>query len=467
MEYEAYKQSKQESQKKRRTGLKRALYIVGALLLLGILIAVSLGWNLLSGLNRTPSSTFEDEDAVTYTPTPAAAPTAAPPTPTPAATPEPTPLPLSELYTQTILAPEALERMEQNLADTRFIQILLIGVDRRGSSGNSRADTVMIATIDKKNNRLKLTTLMRDMLVNIPGHGYGKMNTAAAVGGVELLTQTINENFHMNLHEYVLVDFNMFEQIIDELGGITIKMKAEEISAANDCIAGLNKERGEYLWDGFIFAEAGNVKLTGKQALGYARVRHIDSEFSRTTRQFKVLNTVFAVFKQAGVSKQYKLLQGILPLVKTNITNARILECAVGALGMDVNGLLYYRLPAEDLFENGKWERKFVFLCDIPANAQALHGFLFDSQEAADDAKVLTPGASLPPRTPSVYLGEDGNYYYYSTGQAVPPSTPDFETSAEGPTYSYNGIIVTVDEYGNLVDMNGNIVAAAGTWQAQ
>ena len=322
----------------------------------------------------------------------------------------------------------------------------------------------MIATIDKKNGRLKLTSLMRDMLVNIPDNGYGKMNRSAAVGGVELLLSTINQAFHMNLQDYVLVDFNMFEDVIDALGGVTVRMTAEEISAANDCIAGLNKERGiADLWDGFIFAEAGNVKLTGKQALGYARVRKIDSDFSRTNRQFKVLNAVFAKFKDASLTKQYSFLEEILPLVETNMTNARILECATSALSMNTQGLLSYRLPVDDLYENGRYEGSFVFLTDLPANALALHQFIFDAADEPDEAKVLSPGASLPPRTPTIYQGADGNYYYYATGQMVPTPTPDLNSLA-GQSFVVNGVTLTVDAAGNLVDAAGNIVYPAGSW---
>ena len=442
------------------------LILLSIVLLMGAVVAF-LGLNLLNKLDRTGSTTFEDENAVTYTPTPA--PTATPaltsgPTPSPTPTPIPSPLPLSELYNQTILTQEQLDYMDANLQDSRFIHVLLIGVDRRGSSGNSRADTVMIATIDKKNGRLKLTSLMRDMLVNIPDNGYGKMNRSAAVGGVELLLATINEAFHMNLQDYVLVDFNMFEDVIDALGGVTVRMSAEEISAANDCIAGLNKERGiADLWDGFIFAEAGNVKLTGKQALGYARVRKIDSDFSRTNRQFKVLNAVFAKFKDASLTKQYSFLEEILPLVETNMTNARILECATSALSMNTQGLLSYRLPVDDLYENGRYEGSFVFLTDLPANALALHQFIFDAADEPDEAKVLSPGASLPPRTPSIYQGADGNYYYYATGQMVPTPTPDLN-SLVGQSFVVNGVTLTVDAAGNLVDAAGNIVYPAGSW---
>ena len=298
--------------------------------------------------------------------------------------------------------------------------MLLIGVDRRGTKGDSNTDAMLIATIDTVNNRLKLTTIMRDMLVNIPGHGYGKLNSAAVKGGLDLLFETLNSNFYLNLSEYVLVDFNMFEEIVDALGGVTVRMSAEEISEANDCIAGLNKQRGiADTWDGFIFANEGNVKLTGKQALGYARIRHIDSDFNRTKRQFKLLNQIYAQFMKADVSRQYKMLEKILPMVETNMTNDRIISCATKALGMGAGGLLYCRIPADDTYKTDKYERKSVVLADMPANAKALHEFIFDSNQEAEAAKVLSPGESLPPRTPTIYQGADGNYYYYSDNSPV------------------------------------------------
>ncbi|MFR1265538.1 MAG: LCP family protein, partial [Christensenellales bacterium] len=245
--------------------------IVTAAAAIGILAA-----KLLNSISRPGTDTVfaENDGDIIITPAPAATPNA---TPEPSATPMPTPIPMSELYDQTWLDEATVEKLKADATDERYINVLLIGVDRRGTKGDSNTDAMLIATIDTVNNRLKLTTIMRDMLVNIPGHGYGKLNSAAVKGGLDLLFETLNSNFYLNLSEYVLVDFNMFEEIVDALGGVTVRMSAEEISEANDCIAGLNKQRGiADTWDGFIFANEGNVKLTGKQALGYARIRHID-----------------------------------------------------------------------------------------------------------------------------------------------------------------------------------------------
>ena len=404
---------------------KIMIRILLAVIGIALIAAVILGMNLLNSLNR-PGDTpiFEaTEDDILITPAPLPTFDA---TPAPSATPAPTPIPMSEVYEQTWLDPVTISNMEKNKADERYIHVLLIGVDRRSSSGNSNTDTMMIATIDTVHNSLKLTTIMRDMLVNIPGVGYGKMNSAAVRGGTELLFETINSNFCLDLTEYVLVDFSMFERIVDEIGGVTVKMTAEEISETNDCIAGLNKQRGiADTWDGFVFAEAGNVKLTGKQALGYARVRKIDSDFSRTERQYKLLNNIYAKFRSLDAAKQYKLIEDILPMVETNMTNQRIIDCAAKVLGMDVGGMLYCRIPAEDTYESAKYDRKSVVLADMPANAALLHQFIFLSAEEAEEAQVLKPGASLPPRTPTIYQGPDGNYYYYSNNMPAYTVTPD------------------------------------------
>ena len=83
------------------------------------------------------------------------------------------------------------------------------------------------------------------------------------------------------------------------------------------------------------------------------------------------------------------MLEKILPMVETNMTNDRIISCATKALGMGAGGLLYCRIPADETYKTDKYERKSVVLADMPANAKALHEFIFDSAEEAEAAKVL------------------------------------------------------------------------------
>lgn len=413
------------AKKKMSKGAKAALITLGVLAALALVIAL-LGLNLLNKISRPAEDIFANGQPAQAQETPTPAPETSA---TPAPTPEPTPLPLSDLGTQTRLTEDQQAKMAAHLEDGRFINVLLLGVDRRGSSGNSNTDTMMIATIDKLHNRLKLTSLMRDMLVDIPEKGIDKMNSAANKGGIPLLFSTIERNFDIKLDNYVLVDFNMFESIVDELGGVTVKMTAEEISETNNCIAGLNKQLGvEYLWDGFVFSEPGNVKLSGKQALSFARVRKIDSDFSRTKRQYELLRAIFAKFMAAGVTKQYSMLEKLMPNVETNMANADIISCATSALGMDVSGITFLRTPADGEYVSGKYNRKSVVIADLPASAWRIHEFIYESDEKAETASVLEPGQTLPPRTPTIYQGADGNYYYYGTMTPVYGAEPTPES---------------------------------------
>ncbi len=407
----------EKKQKAKRPWLKWALICFGGAIVLVVLAVFIMGSSLLGRLAKPGTVTFAEAaeetppPAATATPIPAATATPLPgqtPEPTPELTPEPTDepeLPLSELYPQTRLTDAQKALMASLNEDPQYLNVLLVGVDRRGRAGNSQADAIMIATLDKKNGRLKLTSLLRDLWVDIPGFGDFRINSAAAKGGMDLLMDTINANYSMNISRYVLVDFSMFEKIVDEMGGITIRMTGAEISAANDCIAGLNKQRNvEYLWDGFIFAEAGNVKCTGKQALGYARIRKIDSDFVRTNRQFKVLTAIFAKFRSKSLTQQYSIMNDILPLVETNLGGGEIIDAAISALSMDTGGILHESLPVEGLYRSARVKGSSVLVSDLPAHAWLLHQFIYFSDDVPGEAKELSPGASLPPRTPSPTL---------------------------------------------------------------
>lgn len=159
------------------------------------------------------------------------------------------------------------------------------------------------------------------------------------------------------------------------------------------------------------------MHLNGKQALGYARIRKLDSEFVRTGRQFKVLNMIFAKFRKFSVTKQYDLLYKLLPLVETSMTNDEIIDAAAKLLSTGQRGLMYYRLPIEGLYQNGKWEKHFVFFCDMGAMSVKLNEFVFHNADEVKSAVEQTPNPSLPPRTPSPVLPapDDGSSSGWST----------------------------------------------------
>ncbi len=326
---------------------------------------------------------------------------------------------------QSKLTNEELRAIEETQKREGAVNILLIGVDRRGSSGYSRSDTLLIATLDKKNSRLKLTSLMRDMYVPISGSGENRINSACAKGGPGLLMQTINDNFSMDLSTYVLVDFDMFDKIVDKLGGVTIEMSEGEVSEANDCIAGLNLQQGRERTKGLITKRSGKIKLTGQQALGYCRIRHFgNGDYARTSRQFKVLRAIYEKFMQVDAGKKLSVLYDVLPYVETNMADDQIIGLVTTVISMNINAdaLMHYRLPVEGTFKSTNIRGMQVLLPDIPANTLALHRFIYEATEA----EVL-PGSDTGRGTyhPKAYYDENGNL--------IDPNAPPTPTPAEFP----------------------------------
>lgn len=289
---------------------------------------------------------------------------------------------VSEVY-QSQLSQSEQAIMNETKKRSEVFNILLIGVDRRSTKNEpSRSDSMMIATIDAKNNRLKLTSIMRDLYVPIPGKGSNRINAACTAGGPGLVMKTINQNFNTDIENYVLVDFFMFEKIVDYLGGIPMNLSRGEVSEANDCIAGLNKQRKDPLRDGFITKREGDIILTGKQALGYCRMRHFgDGDFSRTSRQAKALQVILNMFLTADPVKQSQILYDILPMIETNLTSTQLLSLSTQVLSMGVKDIMHYRLPVQGKYKTSTVRGMWVLVPNIKTNAQALHEFLYEATQ--------------------------------------------------------------------------------------
>lgn len=167
------------------------------------------------------------------------------------------------------------------------LNVLVLGVDAL-SDGAQRSDTIMIASIDR--GMVRLTSLQRDMVVNIPGHGQQKINAAYAYGGPELVMRTVNEALDMNIVKYVVVDFAVLVKMVDALGGVRMDITAGEMEHINKNVV---LSAGVFIPLGYRASElteyGENVRLDGLQALAYARIRKLDSDFVRTSRQRAVI----------------------------------------------------------------------------------------------------------------------------------------------------------------------------------
>lgn len=264
--------------------------------------------------------------------------------------------------------------------DNDIVNILLVGSDTRselGSEKYGRSDTVMIATIDNKHNRLKLTSLMRDMDVDIPGYGKHKFNAAYSYGGPELLYKTIATNFGISLDGYAEVDFEAFKDIVDEVGGVEIELTEQEAQYLNttNYISGKKNRNVVPGWN----------TMNGAQALGYCRVRKraningTNNDQGRTERQRMVMSGIFDKVKKMPMSKWMDIIDVVLPNITTDISNGDIISYATDIVTMGTTEIDQYRIPVEGHYSNGNSPTDGeVLTLDLPANKQLLQDFLFE-----------------------------------------------------------------------------------------
>lgn len=239
----------------------------------------------------------------------------------------------SPVVETTPLDTESKPRSEEEIAEQNTVQwngkiinIALFGLDRRSQKEVGRSDSMMILTLDFLHNKIKLTSLMRDLDVPIEKHGTSKLNHAYAFGGPELAIKTINQNFGTDVRDYVSVDFFTLEKIIDVIGGVQIDVKAKELNMLNEQMnetAGIQNKKPIYL------KEAGMQTLNGMQAVSYARIRYVgNGDFERTERQRRVIMAMVDQVKEKGASVIPSLLLEVSPYIETSLDRQDILSLA-------------------------------------------------------------------------------------------------------------------------------------------
>lgn len=240
--------------------------------------------------------------------------------------------------------------------------ILLLGSDSRGED-NARADTIMIASYNPDKGTYKLASIMRDTYVSIPNHGQNKINAAQALGGPELLRQTIKENFGVDLQYYAILDFQGFVRLIDTAFPEGVEVDVEKRMSANIGVT----------------LEPGLQKLDGEHLLGYVRFRHdAIGDFGRVERQQKVVKEIGAQLTTVQtIPKLPKLIGVVTPFVNTNMNTADIIFMARGFLSDEGRSISTQRIPIENSFENQRISGAgAVLVIDFEENKQALSEFL-------------------------------------------------------------------------------------------
>lgn len=266
---------------------------------------------------------------------------------------------------------------DSELQHAEYIKnILLIGVDAREGeeAEKTRSDTMMLVTIDTRNNQIKLTSFLRDMYLEIPDYREDKLNAAQRHGGTQLLVDTLEYNFKIRIDNYMLVSFEMFTTIIDKLGGVDVEITEKEAKYINSKDH-MSRE------DGFAFPDTlsgGMQHFTGAQALWYSRIRYLDSDFMRTARQRKVISALVKKATQQQPTTLLSMAEEIMPMIRTDLTEDEIMNLGLHALTYLQYDIVQQQIPAQDAYKSGKRRSQDVLLPDMDKNRSLLKTFIFE-----------------------------------------------------------------------------------------
>ena len=242
-----------------------------------------------------------------------------------------------------------------------LINILLIGQDRRQyESTRQRSDAMILCTVNKEKKTVTLTSFVRDIYVQIPGYQNNRINAAFRFGGMKLLDQTFEKNFGVKIDANVCVDFGQFIQLINKLGGIDLEITDAEAKVLS-------------------LPSSGLVHLTGGKALSYVRIRKLDSDIKRSERQRKVLLAIYEKYKDKSATELLSLLDDILPILTTDLSNWEIIGYATELLPMSKDfTVITQRVPINKSYYYATIDGRALTIIDFEKNQQFLIDTLLD-----------------------------------------------------------------------------------------
>lgn len=284
---------------------------------------------------------------------------------------------LGKLYAQ-IHYQQADGFTDQPWKEEGVVNILLIGSDSRENVEGGRSDAMILLTISNKTKAIYMTSLLRDIYVEIPGHEGNRLNAAYSFGGPELLMETVNRNFDISVTRYVLVDFEAFANLVDAVGGVELFLTVPELEYVNAYLVEYNQITGRPEGTDYLDASRdGEVCLNGPQALAYSRNRYIGTDFGRTERQRKVLAAVIQKAPAALVRSPSKLVEGLLPNLTTNLTKE---ECFF--LSFQAGKFLFWEIgqgsvPLDGTYQPADIRGMSVLQIDFEKNKEYLHDIIY------------------------------------------------------------------------------------------
>lgn len=323
---------------------------------------------------------------------------------------------------EEVIDPELLEAQE-NMAryastepvttDGNVYNVLLVGLDTTKENWVGNSDSMILISVNYEQHKISMISLMRDLHVHIPGVGYRKLNAAYPNGGGPLLTQTVEENFKIDVDRYVTVNFGNMIDIIDEVGTIEITFTPKEAENANKSIKQqcriLGLKAKKYLIPG-----EGTYQCNGMQAVAYARIRKVgNSDYQRTERQREVLMKLLENVKAMSLEDLDRLATRLLPLLTHNIPESEFWGLLAKAPTLLSYNIIQDRIPYDGMFHgyNGN------LVPDSESTVRRLKETLYGAEMLDEEGNVITP---TPEAGTTESVGVDGQQANNETAETEP-----------------------------------------------
>lgn len=283
----------------------------------------------------------------------------------------------NEVIKNNVLGTYNMVRMADKWNAKRFVQIstdkavnhvynvLLVGTDSRDPDADrGRSDSMMMVSFNKKEGKSTAISFLRDSLVDIDGHGKSRLGHTYAYGGVGLTINTINKTYDLDIQNYITISFDDLVNVIDEIGGVTVFISEEEAAY--------------YRENGMPDIQAGDVTLTGAQALAHARNRTLGNDFERTRRQRSVMYGIYRkIMEKKDPSALLPLINYAVNHVKTNMSVSEMYSMAKDVLSVDDLKMQQTCIPQDGTYTDITYEDMQVLKVDFDANKKKIEQLLY------------------------------------------------------------------------------------------
>lgn len=241
-----------------------------------------------------------------------------------------------------------------------------------------RSDAMILLSVSSKTRTIHMTSLLRDMYVDIPGRDGNRLNAAYSFGGPELLLETVKQNLGIEVNRYAVVNFQAFANLVDAVNGVDLELTNEEVKWVNAYLNEYNELRGMPMETDYLDTSlSGMIHLNGAQSLAYSRNRFIGTDFGRTERQRKVLSAVMKKLPAALVTNPNGLINGLFPNLTTNLTQTECLRLSLMGGKLLTYDIVQESIPLEGTYSSVTIRGMDVLQVDFDRNRAYLQEQLY------------------------------------------------------------------------------------------